>query len=199
MMLSSDSAAIVVEGMPGAGKTTVLAALALAGHTVLGEYTTEAGTVLRQHPPHDEDVAHLANWLRKNSQLSLYAGSVWVDRDWLTALAWSASTSGLAERSTWVHDNLVEGRLALPQRWIILDVPPDVSLQRRAPRLQAEHPWSQAAILERLRRFYLDPVATLGHAHPRLAELVARVPRVLVDATAEPCGLARAVEDAGAR
>jgi hypothetical protein len=195
------AAATVVEGMPGAGKTTVLAALAHAGHTVLGEYTTDTGALLapHQHPGHGDENAHLANWLRKSAQLRRFDGPVWVDRDWLTALAWSASTSGLTGRAAWAHDHLADGQLALPQRWIILDLPPAVSLRRRARCLEPGHPWSRPAVLEHLRAFYRDPVAALTMAHPGLAGLVAGVPRLLVDATAAPGELACVVEWAGTR
>jgi thymidylate kinase len=200
-MSSSDppSAVTVIEGMPGAGKTTVLAALARAGRTVLGEYTTETGAVLApyRHPGHGNEDAHLANWLRKSAQLRRLAGPVWVDRDWLTALAWSASTNGLTQRAAWAHHHLAGAQLVLPHRWIILDLPPTVSLQRRARRLEAGHPWSRAAALERLRVFYRDPPTVLKTAHPGLARLVAGVPLLLVDATAGPGELARAVERAG--
>lgn len=203
MMSSSDApaTATVVEGMPGAGKTTVLAALARAGHTVLGEYTTVAGAVLppRRHPGHGDEDAHLANWLRKSAQLRCLAGRVWVDRDWLTALAWSASTTGLTQRAAWAHHHLACGQLALPERWIILDLPPALSLQRRAWPPESGHPWSRAAVLQCLRGFYQDPAAALKTAHPGLAEVVAGIPRLLVDATAGPGDLARAVREAGTR
>ncbi len=168
---------------------------------MLGEYTTDAGAILApyRHPCHGDEDAHLANWLRKSAQLRRLAGPVWVDRDWLTALAWSASTSGLTERAAWAHHHLADGQLVLPQRWIILDLPPAVSLRRRARRLEADHPWSRAAILERLRAFYRDPATALKMAHPGLAGMVAVVPLLLVDATAGPGELARAVERAGTR
>ncbi|WP_084718856.1 AAA family ATPase [Streptacidiphilus carbonis] len=202
-MHSSDSSApvTVVEGMPGAGKTTVLAALARAGRTVLPEYTTPAGDLLDhdRHPHHDDEDSHLANWLRKADHLRGHPGPVWVDRDWLTALAWAASTGGLARRADWVHCHLAAGRLIPPHRWIILDLPPHLSLQRRAERLHPGHPWSDPTVLERLRAFYLDPLTHLATAHPGLAELVAAVPRQRVDATASTDQLAGAVDAVGAR
>jgi thymidylate kinase len=197
----SDLEATVVEGMPGAGKTTVLAALARAGHTVLGEYTDNTGAVLalHQHPRHGDEEAHLANWLRKSIQVSLRAGPLWLDRDWLTALAWSASTSGLSGRAAWAHGHLTNGQLLLPQRWIVLDVPPVLSLMRRAPRLEKGHPWSDITALERLRDFYRDPVTALTTAHPGMASRIAEVPLHFIDATARPAELAWAAEVAGSR
>jgi thymidylate kinase len=190
-----------VEGMPGAGKTTLLAALEGRGHTVFGEYTTDTAQVLDhcRHPHHRDEDGHLANWLRKAAQLRELTGPVWVDRDWLTALAFAASTTGLAQRAAWAYGHLSAGRLVLPRRWIVLDLPPALSLQRRSSRLEAGHPWTHPEVLERLCSFYRDPAGRLGDAYPRLAELVAAVPLLLVDAAAGPGDLVRAAELAGVR
>jgi thymidylate kinase len=191
----------VVEGMPGAGKTTLLTALERCGHMVLGEYTTDTAQVLdhSRHPHHRDEDGHLANWLRKTAQLRGLAGPVWLDRDWLTALAFAASTTGLDERAAWAYGHLTAGRLVLPRCWIVLDLAPALSLRRRSGRLQAGHPWTDMDVLERLRGFYRDPAAGLGDTHPRLAALVAAVPLLLVDAAAGPGELVRAVELAGVR
>lgn len=201
-MPSSESpacSATVIEGMPGAGKTTLLAALERHGHPVLGEYTTPSRDVLahRHHPRHNDEDGHLANWLRKSAQLEELTGPVWVDRDWLTALAFAASTGNLHQRATWAYAHLTAGRLALPWRWIVLDLPTSLSLQRRSSRLEARHPWTDPAVLDRLRDFYRDPAAKLSEVHPRLAAVVAAAPLLTVDATGEPGKLARAVESAG--
>lgn len=192
------SSATVIEGMPGAGKTTLLGQLAHHGHTVLGEYTTPGGEVLthQRHPHHHDEAGHLTNWLHKAAQLEKLTGPVWVDRDWLTALAFATSTGTLHQRATWAYDHLTAGRLALPWRWIILDLSPALSLQRRSGRLQAGHPWADPAVLQRLQDFYRNPAARLGTAHPRLAALVTTVPLRIVDALAEPDELAQAVEPA---
>ncbi len=189
----------VVEGMPGAGKTTVLAALARAGRPVLPEYTTaDAGLLDRErHPHHDDEDGHLANWLRKAGHLRTRPGPLWVDRDWLTGLAWAASTGDLGWRADWAFGHLTAGRLMTPRRWIILDLPPDISLKRRAQHLQPGHPWSDPVVLQRLRAFYLDPPAHLAAWHPSLAGVVAAVSRHRVDATASAEHVAEAVVAAG--
>jgi len=48
---------IVLEGMPGAGKTTTATALAARGHSVVGEYTsdTEATLAIGDHPDISDD------------------------------------------------------------------------------------------------------------------------------------------------
>lgn len=104
-MPSSDriaNSATVIEGMPGAGKTTLLSQLERHGHTVLGEYTAPGGGVLphQRHPHHHDEDGHLNNWLRKAAQLEELTGPVWVDRDWLTALAFATSTGTLHQRAT---------------------------------------------------------------------------------------------------
>lgn len=201
-MLSSEPAACrttVIEGMPGAGKTTLLTRLERRGHVVLGEYTTSGRDVLahRHHPHHLDEDAHLANWLRKAAQMKETTGPVWVDRDWLTALAFAASAGDLRERAAWAYAHLTAESLALPRCWIVLDLPPALSVRRRSSRLEAGHPWTDPAVLARLRDFYRDPATSLDTVHPQLAALVAAIPLHTVDATAEPGELARAVESAG--
>src|SRR4051794_36612360 len=88
---------IVLEGMPGAGKTTTAHALGDVGLYVLGEYTsTTAATIpLCEHPPVEDNGAHQNNWLRKAAQeaRALTTGHplVFADRDWLSSLAFAYS------------------------------------------------------------------------------------------------------------
>ena len=60
----------VLEGMPGAGKTTTGQRIAATGVQFLGEYTTGSGTTIpiADHPAPGDDDAHQANWLRKAAQ-----------------------------------------------------------------------------------------------------------------------------------
>jgi predicted ATPase len=87
---------IVLEGMPGAGKTTLAQALAASNARVLGEYTTPNGATipLSGHPGTGDSAAHDANWLRKASQAAAAlrdGAAVYADRDWLSALAYAYS------------------------------------------------------------------------------------------------------------
>jgi hypothetical protein len=61
---------IVLEGMPGAGKTTAAAALEEHGRQVAGEYTDDTGATIAagDHPPAWDNDAHQQNWLRKTAQ-----------------------------------------------------------------------------------------------------------------------------------
>ena len=94
---------VVVEGMPGVGKTTAVTVLADRGRTVLGEYTDDhaRSLTLAAHPHHDDEHPHLASWLRKDSQARhlARASCVVMDRNWLTALGWAASVGGLPDRA----------------------------------------------------------------------------------------------------
>jgi hypothetical protein len=166
--------------MPGAGKTTIARALARSGCCVLGEYTsTTAGTVpLHKHPAVNDDYAHQTNWLRKAAQTAqeLAAGrSVFVDRDWLSSLAYAYSIADtddaalLAERIRWADTHVNAGSLLVADAYAVFDLDGDTSLRRRSTILRRAHPWSQLGVLERLRTFYRDPVRLVHRLSPQLA------------------------------
>lgn len=88
---------LVLEGMPGAGKTTAATALATENWTVIGEYTTATGSVvpIHAHPAVGDDAGHQRNWLLKHHQVhaARHNGPVICDRDWLSALAYAYSVA----------------------------------------------------------------------------------------------------------
>jgi thymidylate kinase len=164
---------IVLEGMPGAGKTTTGTALGDLGLAVVGEYTSAAAATIAisEHPPVDDDDAHQANWTRKAAQCTalLAAGqTVYADRDWLSSLSHAYSTAPaddgalLARRARWVLAGLRESRLLLPGLYVIFDLDPAASLHRRAGRLRPGHPWNDPQALQRLRDFYTDPAGAIA-------------------------------------
>ena len=172
---------IVLEGMPGAGKTTTATALAAQGHSVVGEYTDDrnATIAIAAHPDIGDDDAHQANWLRKAAQCAARLATrtvVYADRDWLSSLSFAYSTapadSGalLSERAAWAARHLRDRTLLLPAAYAIFDLEPSACLTRRAGRLRPGHPWNQPEALDRLRRFYRDPARCL---RPVSAELAA--------------------------
>jgi thymidylate kinase len=161
---------VTLEGMPGAGKTMAGWALEAEGRTVLGEYVTAAGSTVpvADHPDVDDDPAHQANWLVKAAcaTAALRSGiPVFCDRDWLSALSYAYSLAHqdggrmLAARAAWADAQLETGRLRLADAYVLFDLSPAHSLTRRADRLNRRHPWTQAAVLSRLRDFYSDPAA----------------------------------------
>lgn len=170
---------LVLEGRPGAGKTTAATALAAENHTVIGEYTTPTGEVvpIQQHPAVDDDTGHQHNWLRKHHQIhaARHRGPVVVDRDWLSALAYAYSITDtdhgalLAARAAWAFDCLDCGDLTLATTYVLFQLDPTVSLRRRLHRLTHGHPWSTLPGLIRLATFYTDPVPALAPVHPQLA------------------------------
>ncbi|MFD7161389.1 AAA family ATPase [Kribbella sp. NPDC059898] len=173
---------VVAEGMPGAGKTTALQILESRGHVVLGEYTTPAGTTVPvgRHPSVEDDVSHQRNWLIKNAQArnARRQGQqpVWLDRDWLTSLAYAASLADhalLTHRATWAVQCLAAGELDIADTYVVLHVDPGTSLARRAARLNPGHVWAHQAALGLLARFYTDPVAAIAPAHRGLAQRLA--------------------------
>jgi predicted ATPase len=170
---------VVLEGMPGAGKTTLAAGLAAEGAAVLGEYTTPAGATipLSGHPGAGDGAAHNANWVGKARQAAAArcsARAVYVDRDWLSALAYAYSIADidggqlLRERCAWAQDCLADGRLLLADTYVIFHVTAATSLRRRAGVLQDDHPWSHPGPLGRLRYFYTWPAQVISGAHPGL-------------------------------
>lgn len=175
---------VVLEGMPGAGKTTVLRELAADGHAVVGEYLAHDGHVLdlSDHPVTDDDAGHMTNLLRKHRQMErIHTSPVYCDRDWLSVLAYAASTSDhdlLSERAQWVADRLQDETLLLPDLYVIFDLGVDVSLTRRTDRLDAAHPWAAHHSLRRLRDFYCAPAAHVSAAHCGLGRLLSSVQTV---------------------
>jgi predicted ATPase len=171
---------IVLEGMPGAGKTTTASVLAARGHSVVGEYTDErdATITIAAHPDIGDDDAHQRNWLRKAAQCTARLARcpvVYADRDWLSSLSYAHSTAAddggalLAHRAAWAARHLDAGTLLLPAAYAVFDLDPAASLARRASRLRAGHPWNQPQSLERLREFYRDPAGCLRPVSSELA------------------------------
>lgn len=187
---------IVLDGMPGAGKTTTAHALAECGLRVLGEYTSAtAATIPRnEHPAVNDDVAHQSNWLRKSAQARALAsadtpGPMFVDRDWLSSLAYAYSIADtddgtlLRERIFWANKHLTIGNLLLPDTYAIFDLDGPTSLHRRSATLRPDHPWSRPNALQRLRNFYRSPLRIIWDICPALADRLRKPRRVDLDGT----------------
>jgi predicted ATPase len=171
---------VVLEGMPGAGKTTTATALVALGYSVVGEYTdgSAATITITAHPDVADDDAHQANWLRKAAQCATRLARcpvVCADRDWLSSLSYAYSTAPadggelLARRAAWAARHLRDGTLLLPAAYAIFDLAPAASLTRRAARLRPGHPWNHPQALERLRAFYRDPASCIRPASAEVA------------------------------
>jgi AAA domain len=183
---------IVLEGMPGAGKTTAASALAALGYSVVGEYTddSDATIAIAAHPGIGDDDAHQANWLRKAAQCAVRLGTrtVYADRDWLSSLSYAYSTAPaddgtlLRQRAAWAARHLRDGALLLPAAYAVFDLAPAASLARRAGRLRLGHPWNQPEALDRLRSFYQDPAGCLRPVSAELAAALSAPARVDVSA-----------------
>lgn len=185
---------VALEGMPGAGKTTAARALR-DSHPVVGEYTTAAGATIPdgRHPGVGDDHVHQANWLIKARIASAHlatAPTVVCDRDWLSSLAYAYTVPDggdlLRRRCRWAQHHLRAGSLRTADRYVILDVDADTSLERRAHRLTTGHPWSTRAGLTRLRAFYRHPAAALADEAPPLANRLAAADLIRVAADQPP-------------
>lgn len=203
---SRPTTVLALEGMPGAGKTTLATTLSRRGHLVVPEYATVDGSViaLEEHPDVNADDAHQRNWLRKHQLAAalgadhsatygaMGAGSaqrydaavVWVDRDRITALAYAYSLDDqrmLAERASWATRHLAAGRLAVAATYLVLHLDPAESIRRRARQLDPAHPWSQPCPLRRLADFYQDPTDALSKTAPEIADVLAEASWVHLD------------------
>jgi thymidylate kinase len=202
---------IVLEGMPGGGKTSLARALHAHGARVLGEYTAETGNTvpLDRHPAVSDDDAHQQNWLRKSAQAATAGASgrpVYADRDWLSSVAYAFSVAGrddaalLRHRTAWALTSLGRGSLLLPDVYMIFDIDTATSLHRRSGRLRPGHPWNHPEPLERLRRFYADPAGAVALIRPGLAGELRRPAWQNVSGLADPQHiLQRLLELAGLR
>jgi predicted ATPase len=199
---------IVLEGMPGAGKTTAAGTLAARGLPVLGEYTdnADATIAISAHPPVDDDDAHQQNWLRKTAQCTARlarGGTVYADRDWLSSLSYAYSTAPadggalLRHRASWAASRLHDGSLLLPEIYVIFDLDPATSLDRRVGRLRPGHPWNQAGSLRRLRDFYTSPSQALDPVHPGLAQALRQPRQANISGAAHPHQIASLLAELG--
>ena len=151
---------VVIEGMPGAGKTSAIGLLERRGRQVVAEYVSD-------RPGVEDDEAHQRNWIAKTAVAIDLAreGPVFSDRDALTSLAFAFSIEDpglLSRRIAWARTHLAAGNLVVADVYLVLDIDPRRSLTRRAGWLCPAHPWSRPLELGRLRRFYRSPVEELA-------------------------------------
>jgi len=196
---------IVLEGMPGAGKTTAAGTLAALGHMIVGEYTDDDSSTLaiHDHPGISDDDAHQRNWLRKAAQCSArldHHQIVYADRDWLSSLSYAFSTAPadggtlFSQRAEWAARHLADGTLLLPGTYVIFDLSPPASLARRAGGRRPGHPWNQPETLDRLREFYRDPAGSLRPVSGELANALALPARVGICGHDAPRGIVTCLE-----
>ena len=197
---------IVLEGMPGAGKTTAACTLASRGLPVLGEYTddTDAVIAISSHPAVDDDDAHQRNWLRKTAQCTArlaYVGTVYADRDWLSSLSYAYSTAA-ADGGALLR--LRAGVASRPRRQP--GPARDLCHLRPRPRhqpgpaiqpLRPGHPWNHPGLLRRLRDFYVCPSRALLPVHPGLAQALRQPRRADISGLSDPHQIAVRLAELG--
>jgi thymidylate kinase len=159
------SARIVVEGLPAAGKTTLIRRLAaeLGAAAVLEECVVPRG-------PADApmgDAAAARNDLAKSDAMAAARGTVLVDRYYYSTVSHVlARDHGRIEPESFERccHRLYGAALVQPTHLVILQIGARESLRRLARRDGASvpEPWSSLRFLATLERFY----AGLGHAFP---------------------------------
>ena len=158
------------------------------------------------HPAVDDDDAHQRNWLRKTAQCTTrlaHAGTVYADRDWLSSLSYAYSTAAadggalLRRHAGWAAAGLGDGSLLLPGIYVIFDLDPATSLDRRAKRLRPGHPWNHPSPLRRLRDFYTSPSRALLPVHPGLAQALRQPRRADISGLSDPHQIAVRLAELG--
>ena len=180
---------IVFEGLPGAGKSTLAAAVAQWLTCPLvpewAGYTEQDWQRFPFSLPH-----YQANDELKEQMARLCAGPVVMDRHYQGGLAYSyAQGSELHEQAmAWYRAALAADRLRAPGLLIYLRVEPELSL-RRQPRAAAHLPFACCENLRRVEAFYRKLAREIEPETPRLeldgalpeAELLARITTALAD------------------
>jgi thymidylate kinase len=190
---------VLVEGVPGAGKTSVLQRMREAGQIVVGELpgsVRETGTTEPYAAEH-----HWSMWAAKTPYIAaatrdhgLPGAPVYVDRYWPTELVWEPEPGGRRTCADWVWEALGRGHLIIPSALIIVDVSENVSLARRRERLVPGHGWSDRDCLADVRRFYADLAAHVRMVHPPLAQVIGSIPTLRLDGELPVSELAAAIQ-----
>lgn len=153
---------IVVEGIPGTGKTTIAAMLSERLGLILHAEDVIAPDVFslwRATQGDDERIFFIQWELKARVARLVNREAVW-DRNHLSALAYNYAKASLAGDSRvfdatmrWYKNRIAQGRLSEPSRYLILDVPAEVSVQRKAQTIK-DCAWASERGLELSRAFY---------------------------------------------
>jgi thymidylate kinase len=142
---------VAVEGLPGAGKTTMIERLASTFATTV----IEEVVVDRASGPTDPHDFYMANDLIKGRRMRSLTGIVLLDRYWISTAAYMAAAGH--ERATSAAEHLAEDCPA-PDLWAYVDEPSAIchafSSEGRWPEraFRIEHRRASLALLGRQRR-----------------------------------------------
>ncbi len=169
---SETSQIIGIEGLPGAGKTTILAAIAeeLEGKAILlSEINFEPNSPYGKLPMRDQGDVYLRLWIERMTLLKTVKDPSFcfmTDRTYFSNFAYIYALDAL-KGTHYYHNQIrlfINNLLEIPfSKLFIFDVHPEIGLQRRCLRGdQIPWPWSEEKFLEALHQFYRKELSQFG-------------------------------------
>jgi thymidylate kinase len=169
---SETSQIIGIEGLPGAGKTTILAAIAeeLEGKAILlSELNFEPNSPYGKLPIKDQGDVYLRLWIERMTLLKTVKDPSFcfmTDRTYFSNFAYIYALDAL-KGTHYYHNQIrlfINNLLEIPfNKLFVFDVHPEIGLQRRRLRGdQIPWPWSEEKFLKALHQFYKKELPQFG-------------------------------------
>lgn len=154
---------IVVEGLPGSGKTTIAEFIsAYLGYVFLPEHIfIDDLFLLNKQINNDNEGIFLLHWETKNKIAKLFKGSMVYDRNHLTTLSYNYAKSRILDNPgifssvvTWYKKSLKGKVIIEPDIYVILAILPVLCNKRKHRHESKNLLWSQTRALEFSFEFY---------------------------------------------